>query len=634
MINKLNSLYIFLKRSGFLKEAGILSDLKEKYEEYSEDIQGAFDSGVKPNHIQWIVKIKEGIEAHSFEDLIVLVLSFYKAQQNLEKKDLLQYSSATEVIQAIQDYEAKKRESDERRRGISEQQREKSRVLKEKELINKTTDIIYESDKYLVVLPGSTQSSIMYGNNTSWCTAYTSSNNMFNTYAIKQGILLYYIITKGIEPREDSMAKISIGILNRGEGDIKVLERESHATVDAVNTPLAESEIISYLEEDGNTIINKIKEDAKTREKTSARRIIENSTLEEFKHNIEIATNDQKKVLKREFATYSNNEEILEFLLQDKDEDPWIKEQIAENTSSLRLLSLLARDESSWIREVVFQNKNMPTEALLFGAKDKRVVGDKNIGYYIAKHPNVNAEILTLLSKIPIRLIRIAVADNPKTPKEMLLAYSKDKDGDVRANVSGNPNAPAEALLILSQDPYIWTRTQVAENPSAPAEVLSALAKDKIDHIRAAVAHNPNITLEIALFLVKDSDEWVRESLAGNSYAPKEALLILSKDNAKEVVRAVKENPNMSEEVLDAIINTHPESYKELATSSKPEHTAILPTLAKSNDVSLRYCAAANPNTPIDILNSLINDKNKLIKEMARKRMRERFSFIQSKKDI
>ena len=66
----------------------------------------------------------------------------------------------------------------------------------QKTLINKETTKVYESKKFLVVMPHSVESSCFWGASTTWCTAATQSQNLFLSYVgdPDHNVILYYII--------------------------------------------------------------------------------------------------------------------------------------------------------------------------------------------------------------------------------------------------------------------------------------------------------------------------------------------------------------------------------------------------------------------------------------------------------
>ena len=135
------------------------------------------------------VSDKEGVE-----ELIKAVSDFDRVQNRLEQKDLYQYASLDELFKVLNAADSKPR------REVSDREDAKK---------------IYETDRYVVVVPETQEASCYYGSGTKWCTAQTD-RDYFKNY--KENGELYYIIDK-TKPTSDPLYKIALNKRLTGEED-------------------------------------------------------------------------------------------------------------------------------------------------------------------------------------------------------------------------------------------------------------------------------------------------------------------------------------------------------------------------------------------------------------------------------
>jgi hypothetical protein len=169
-----------MKFLNILLKEGRKEDLKKKYsnkfdEEVLDFVLGISDlQDFNHKYTDFILKNLDPKTDIDFwvEMGIQLVKDFDKYQKNLEKKDINQYNSFTELESKLEPFREKE---------------------KEKELEGQT-EKIYEDDNFLVLVPKTQEASCKYGSGTKWCTTVKGAGH-FNRYTSgKQG--LYYIIRK------------------------------------------------------------------------------------------------------------------------------------------------------------------------------------------------------------------------------------------------------------------------------------------------------------------------------------------------------------------------------------------------------------------------------------------------------
>ena len=135
------------------------------------------------------VSDKEGVE-----ELINAVGNFEKVKNRLDQKDLYQYSTLDELFKALVAIDSKQR------REVSTRE---------------DTEKVYETDRYVVMVPETKEASCYYGSGTKWCTAQTD-RDYFTNY--KKSGELYYIIDK-TKPTSDPHYKIALNKKLSGEED-------------------------------------------------------------------------------------------------------------------------------------------------------------------------------------------------------------------------------------------------------------------------------------------------------------------------------------------------------------------------------------------------------------------------------
>jgi len=219
-----------------LKE-GQVEDLLAK----EPDLQAAINLGIKnPGQLRWLVRMKK---FEPISDTAGLIRAFEQNKQRLEIKDLDVYRNPNDLRSALE--------------ALGESEGEQRRQLKKSE-----TDIVYEDETWLVVMPHTMESSIQWGKGTTWCTAATQSANLFYNYVGKkdEDVILYYIIRKGADSKLDPSAKLSVGFIG---GKPAVDGKKGGLTVNASNDGLTESSLKEILNSKFDLIMKSLESHSK-----------------------------------------------------------------------------------------------------------------------------------------------------------------------------------------------------------------------------------------------------------------------------------------------------------------------------------------------------------------------------------
>jgi hypothetical protein len=169
-------------------------------------------------------------------------------------------------------------------------------------------------------------------------------------------------------------------------------------------------------------------------------------------------------------------DEVL-ILLDDVDLDIQKMRDIFDNFSKdMEIVGMIAMNISR--RSSVYEPQKNKSETLISLLCDLSKSEDMGSRWAVAKNHLTPPNILELLAKDNINLVRALVATNPNTPPHILNALFSDEK-IVRDGLSGNPSTPSKILKVLSSDRDKMVRLRVAENPSSTKEMLISMLDDE-----------------------------------------------------------------------------------------------------------------------------------------------------------
>lgn len=189
-------------------------------------------------------------------------------------------------------------------------------------------------------------------------------------------------------------------------------------------------------------------------------------------------------------------------------------------------------------------------------------------------------------------------------------------DMELLKEIAANPNLSREYLNKLADTPV---GIDAVKNPSTPQAVVERALVSDDDIKRAAAAENPKTRPEALFKLSSDPSPIVRAGLAKNPAISIDIMRKLASDVDAEVRKSLLENQELPPELLDRIVNnTEPDCDFVRKMMANP---CITPEMLRRNSVNADECVragvASNPNTPREILNNFILDKNPEIIERA-----------------
>ena len=184
-----------------------------------------------------------GDRGEPLADVVPVIKSFFKQgmSDRLNRAglptDIVKYPNPSELRRSIE--------------SLGTSKGEQKKAVKQSE-----TDVIYESDNFVVVMPRSTASACFYGKGTTWCTAATEGTNLFLTYVGSgRGIILYHIMKKGGDSRVDPTSKINLATI---KGQPYFTSVHGSLSVDASNNGLTQEKYNAILGDEAQAVLDKI----------------------------------------------------------------------------------------------------------------------------------------------------------------------------------------------------------------------------------------------------------------------------------------------------------------------------------------------------------------------------------------
>ena len=261
--------------------------LRSEKKKVNNEFEGKDISGLSTVYTDWILKIfelsKSGGEAHSIDDIISLAKTFKSSEQKLEKK-ISEFSSYSDANNYLNDNS-----------GVSKKVYTES--IRSAAQENDMSRIVFNDDRWTVVLIGSTIGGQWWGSDTDFCIS-TIENNLYSTYATEDRLDPYFIIDK-LAQSSDPMRKFTIAIQYDESGKFKI-SNDSFTMTDARNIGITLDSIQAALGKDYNKVFESINRDAATREENIG-------TINSNKIAAKISEKDYEFIRKYEKEIITNN---------------------------------------------------------------------------------------------------------------------------------------------------------------------------------------------------------------------------------------------------------------------------------------------------------------------------------------
>lgn len=325
--------------------------------------------------------------------------------------------------------------------------------------------------------------------------------------------------------------------------------------------------------------------------------------------------------------------------------DDWARLLAAKHPRSPQgTLEKLAGDDDWRVRQAVAQNPNAPEGVLVRLLEDH----DADVRTAIASHPRAAPGALEKLAGDAHTGVRTAVLAREDAPQSALETLAGDEEEELRTRAQSHPRVsrevteryaraesldaslPPDALEALSLA-GAWARGLAARHPNTPQSALERLGMDERWAVRQAIAGNPNAGPALLERLASDSDLDVRRAVAGHPNTPQGALEALLNDAEDGVRRAALGNAGLEPELRASRrrrVIERSTSAKEglnraigLSHPGTPQSELVKSRHLCSLEWLERLALALNPKLPMDGLEKLSRDGNRIVRALARQRL-------------
>jgi hypothetical protein len=244
---------------------------------------------------------------------------------------------------------------------------------------------------------------------------------------------------------------------------------------------------------------------------------------------------------------------------------------------------------------------------------------DAEVRLHIAESLNTSEQVLEILATDSYSRVRAYVAQNPRTPINIVEDLMGDVSDIVREAVAFHPLTP----LTLHQQ--FQLQLEATENPVTSEDILRQLSTSQWMRIRLGIAAHSNTPGDVLLRLASDEDVMVRKAVALNVNSSAEALEQLATENDAWIAKIIAAHPNNQTKIgfdgqkttIHDYINTARAQGIPIMPAYAVYDPQMLTAMAESSNYDTRQRVAQHPNTPIHILEKLVEEENNSILETA-----------------
>jgi len=225
----------------------------------------------------------------------------------------------------------------------------------------------------------------------------------------------------------------------------------------------------------------------------------------------------------------------------------------------------------------------------------------------VAEDPNTDIEALRILAnqdKLPLTISGSILA-NPKVTSDIIdIMTTKLYFEDIYDRIAGHPMASKFALDKVADYALLgnhfnidyWALQDVAINENTSLKTLRKLAKCSSCEIRNKVAEHPNAST---------------------------SLLSQMCDRDLSIAPYAVQNPNISLDIVERLANSSRSWGREVAASCPKASADILLKLSQDEKPIVRMSVAENKSTPVEILQTLLNDSDYSVRLTAEETLRK-----------
>jgi uncharacterized protein (DUF2336 family) len=418
---------------------------------------------------------------------------------------------------------------------------------------------------------------------TDWCTARTSSENLFNNYAA-HGTMLFYAINAEAPP-QNPKSRISLGF---AEGELDVSGEYGGITVDGANTGLASSGLKRIFGGYYASIIARAKEV-----------IAKHGGEHPVKADIAAAAKDPVKF-----------NSILRGLSDDQAGNI-ASEVFMQAKVSPEVVAVAIRHKSPVVRECVASLDYIPQELVIRLAEDP----DASVRIATVRRKKLPLDFVVKLAGDADAGVRMEVARRKDLPTSVAVKLARDPDAHVRATIMGREDLPPDLVVKLAEDPDARIRMYAARSEVLPPDLVVKLAEDPDAGVRMYFATRQDLPTSIAVKLAGDSDARVREVLARRSVLPAVIVAKLAEDPDTRVRSRVARRKDLTAPLANKLAEDSDDFVRAEAASSEELSPDLVVKLAGDSDSVVREHVASRKDLTVPLAIKLAEDPNEYVRE-------------------
>jgi uncharacterized protein (DUF2336 family) len=363
-----------------------------------------------------------------------------------EMRDINKYSSPGDLYKILNQYQVKAYGKE----GISYN---RSDILD-----HPGVKLVFETNRYLIVIIKTYEASSFLGKGTKWCTR--NDRNTFNSYN-RDGSL--YVIFDKNEGKRYQAHKKSNQFMDEFDNKVENISNELHEA------------FLNNVKTDDNPIIVQTIKNYKDLPEDLARKL-----AEDIDYRVRWA------IAKRPDLP----EDVIRKLAEDKDKDYNVRWIIADRSDLPEdLIRKLAEDEDDRVRSTIADRSDLPEDLIRKLAEDE----DDRVRSTIAKRPDLPEDLIRKLAEDEDYRVRSTIAERLDLPEDMIRELAKDEDWYVRRAIAKRSDLPEDLIRKLAEDENEYVRWAIAERLDLPEDVIRELAKDIDYRVRRAIARHPDL---------------------------------------------------------------------------------------------------------------------------------------------
>ena len=311
-------------------------------------------------------------------------------------------------------------------------------------------------------------------------------------------------------------------------------------------------------------------------------------------------------------VTWSEASDVQEKLAHDTHVD--VRLNLAANTRSAEVISILVRDDDPTVRAAVAKYATDDNLAVLLSDEDSTVRAAAALSHH--RTPE-HVEIVATDSDLAIRR---EIAHYSQTSAAALHALAvDDRDEETRIAIARHRKADAQTLAMLATDDRTAICIEVLRNDNTPGDVIIDIAHRMVDLNtpapntlinRLLASHNATPHDVLLTLAMSPHKKDIRSRVARNTAAPHAIAAIAEQGNAQLRKRMLIAFTETRQQRMPFLATVKPDSVRMALAANPALPTDVATTLACDDNSQVRVALARRHDLPADVTATLVNDSH------------------------